>query len=55
MGRNLIIWKPQEITNNVVLGQYCKTYQNILTQSNDFLVVDISSIMVAEKNNTMET
>jgi hypothetical protein len=54
MGRNLILWKPREITSNVVLGQYYRTYQNILTQSNDFFVVDILSIMVVEKNNTME-
>jgi hypothetical protein len=32
MGRDLILWKPQEIANNVVLGQYCTTHHNILTQ-----------------------
>lgn len=54
MGRNIILWKPQESTSNVVLGQYYRTYQNILTQSNEFFIVDILSIMAVEKNNTME-
>jgi len=53
MGSDLIFWKPQEITSNVV-GQYYRTYQNILTQSNEFFVVDILSIMAIEKNNMME-
>jgi hypothetical protein len=54
MGRDLILWKPQEITSNVVLGQYCRTYHNILTQSNEFSVANILSIMAVEKNNTMQ-
>jgi hypothetical protein len=49
MGRDLILWKPQEITNNVVLGQYCRTYQNILTQFDEFFVEDILSIMAPKK------
>ncbi len=52
MGSNLVLWKPQSILNNVVLGEYCKTYQNNLTQL-EFFVVGVLSIMATEKINVM--
>jgi len=52
MGTNLILWKPQSILNNVVLGQYYKTYQNNLSQL-EFFVLGVLSIMATEKINLM--
>jgi hypothetical protein len=52
MGTNLILWKPQSILNSVMLGQYCRTYQNNLSQLK-FFVVGVLSIMATEKINLM--
>ncbi len=48
IGTNLILWKPESIPDSVVLGQFCKTYSNNLSQLN-FFVVGVLSIM-ATKN-----
>jgi hypothetical protein len=52
MGIDLILWKPQSIPNNVVLGWYCRTYQNNLSQLK-FFVVGVLSIMATNKINVM--
>jgi hypothetical protein len=52
MGTNSIFWKPQSIPNCVMLGQYCKTYQNNLSQLK-FFVVGVLSIMAIKKINMM--
>jgi uncharacterized protein YuzB (UPF0349 family) len=52
MGTDLVLWKLQSIPNNVVLGYYCRTYQNNLSQSK-FFVACVLSIMATEKINVM--